>query len=243
MSRTVLSLPIVESDGKTAAAFFPTSIHPSLSQFRAAAKGCEGCELFVRGTQTVFGDGAAHASVILVGEQPGDQEDLQGKPFVGPAGRILNQALIDAGIDRKQTYVTNAVKHFNWVASGKRRLHAKPKIRHIKACRPWLEAEIALVKPRIVVCMGATAAMSLLGTDFRVTKRRGKLLAQDSQQGMRLMRNNELPFSARNHSGRPMMLATVHPSSILRANDEDRKREFAKFVKDLKVVAKFLQTR
>lgn len=203
-----------------AAAFLPLTPHPSLAQLKAAATACQGCELFERGTQTVFGAGAAKAAVFFVGEQPGDQEDLQGKPFVGPAGGILDKALVEAGIDRKQTYVTNAVKHFYWVPRGKRRLHAKPKMTHIKACRPWLDAELATIKPKVVVCLGATAAQALLGSSFRVTKSRGKMLPG--------------PALA------PTILATVHPSAILRADDEDREAQYKLFVHDLKVVAKYL---
>jgi uracil-DNA glycosylase len=203
-----------------AAEFLPSVPRPSLSQLKLAAAACEGCELFQRGTQTVFGAGAAKAAILFVGEQPGDQEDLQGKPFVGPAGKLLDKALLEAGIDRKQTYVTNAVKHFYWVPRGKRRLHAKPKMTHIKACRPWLDAELAAIKPKVVVCLGATASQSLLGAAFRVTKSRGKLIP--------------------NSTIAPMILATVHPSSILRADDKDREAQYKLFVRDLKVVGKFL---
>lgn len=203
-----------------AAAFLPPTPRATLGQLRTAAAACQGCELYERGTQTVFGAGAAKAAIVFVGEQPGDQEDLQGKPFVGPAGKILDKALLEAGINRKQTYVTNAVKHFFWVPRGKRRLHAKPKMTHIKACRPWLDAELAAIKPKVVVCLGATASQSLLGSAFRVTKSRGKLIA--------------------NSTIAPMVLATVHPSSILRADDEDRQVQYKLFVRDLKVIAKYL---
>jgi DNA polymerase len=176
--------------------------------------------LWENGTQTVFGEGAQHARVLFVGEQPGDKEDLAGKPFVGPAGGILNEALAEAGIDRKQTYVTNAVKHFKWEPRGKRRIHKKPNSIEIAACRPWLDAEIAVVRPEVVVCLGATAAHALLGRTFRVTQQRGKLL----------------PFV-----GEIQALATVHPSSILRAPDDDaRHREMQLFIQDLRVVAKFI---
>jgi DNA polymerase len=194
--------------------------YPTLDSLREAAKDCRACDLWEKGTQTVFGEGAQHARVLFVGEQPGDKEDLAGKPFVGPAGGILNEALAEAGIDRKQTYVTNAVKHFKWEPRGKRRIHKKPNSMEIAACRPWLDAEIAVVRPEVVVCLGATAAQALLGRTFRVTQQRGKLL----------------PFV-----GEIQALATVHPSSILRAPDDDaRHREMQLFIQDLRVVAKFI---
>jgi DNA polymerase len=169
----------------------------------------------------VFGDGAARARILFVGEQPGDKEDLEGRPFVGPAGALLDKALIEAGIDRKQTYVTNAVKHFKWEPRGKRRIHKKPNSIEIAACRQWLDTEIALVKPDVIVCLGATAAQALLGRDFRVTEKRGQLLPFDAVQNV---------------------LATVHPSSILRApDDESRHREFLRLVEDLRVVATVLK--
>jgi uracil-DNA glycosylase family protein len=204
----------------------PTSVaqllllYPSLDAAREAAKDCRACDLWKTGTQTVFGEGGSHAKVMFVGEQPGDKEDLQGAPFVGPAGAILDKALIEAGIDRKQTYVTNAVKHFKWEPRGKRRIHKKPNAQEIAACRSWLDLEIALVKPEVLVCLGATAAQALLGRNFRVTQQRGQLL----------------PFEAALY-----VLATVHPSSILRApTDGDREREMLHFVEDLRVVAEFL---
>ncbi len=197
--------------------------HPTLQSARDSAKGCRACDLWKRGTQTVFGEGSPHARVIFVGEQPGDKEDLQGKPFVGPAGALLDKALDEAGIDRKETYVTNAVKHFKWEPRGKRRIHKKPNSLEIAACRAWLDVEIELVKPEVIVCLGATAAQALLGRAFRVTKQRGQLL----------------PFDAAPH-----VLATVHPSSILRApDDETRHREFLLFVEDLRVVTKLLTRR
>src|SRR5690348_16276152 len=156
----------------TAAAFLPS--HPNLPRLRQAAAGCKGCDLWQRGTQTVFGEGSSHARVMMVGEQPGDKEDLQGKPFVGPAGAILNKALAAAGIDRDDVYVTNAVKHFKWEPRGKRRIHKKPNTIQINACRPWLDAEITVVKPEVVVLLGATAAQAILGRDFRVTQHRGE---------------------------------------------------------------------
>ena len=211
----------VAAPGRSASQLLP--LHLTLQSAREAARNCRACELWKRGTQTVFGDGAAHARVLFVGEQPGDKEDLAGQPFVGPAGAVLNKALVEAGIDRRQTYVTNAVKHFKWEPRGKRRIHKKPNSIEIAACRPWLDAEMDLVRPEIVVCLGATAAQALLGRAFRVTQQRGQLL----------------PLEAA-----PPILATVHPSSILRAtDDESRHREFRLFVEDLRIVAKFLQQR
>src|SRR5213595_2654181 len=166
----------MDGDG-TAAALIPE--RPSLKKLREAAAGCKACPLWETGTQTVFGDGAAHAEVVFVGEQPGDQEDKQGRPFVGPAGRVLDEGLERAGIDRSKTYVTNAVKHFKWQARGKRRIHQKPNWSELAACRPWLDAELEALKPRVVVCLGSTAAQALLGRDFRVTRERGKLLDSD----------------------------------------------------------------
>jgi len=198
--------------------FFPE--RKSLKAFREAAADCKACDLWERGTQTVFGEGARHAEVVFVGEQPGNEEDLAGKPFVGPAGRLLDDALIEAGIDRTQTYVTNVVKHFKWEPRGKRRIHKKPNTREIVACRPWLEAEISLLKPTIIVCLGATAAQSLLGPQFRVTKQRAQFI------------ESTLP---------PYIVATVHPSSILGApDDETRRLERRRFIDDLKKVAHVL---
>jgi DNA polymerase len=206
----------VQSTG-SAADFLPERL--SLSALREAAAGCKGCHLWQVGTQTVFGEGASKAQVMFVGEQPGDQEDRAGKPFVGPAGRLLDEALVAAGIDRSTTYVTNAVKHFKWQARGKRRIHQKPNWTEMTACRPWLEAEIAVVKPRVLVLLGATAAQSLLGRQFRVTQNRGRLLESDLAEAV---------------------TATVHPSSILRGEPEERAANLAAFVDDLKVVAKLL---
>lgn len=191
---------------------------PSLLRLREAAAGCRACDLWERGTQTVFGEGAAGATVMFVGEQPGDSEDLQGRPFVGPAGRLLDTALERAGIDRSTVYVTNAVKHFKWKPAGrKRRLHQKPNAGEISACRPWLDAEIAVVTPRLVVCLGATAAQALLGASFRVSVDRGRLFKV---------------------AGIGDLMATVHPSSILRAPDgETRDAEMTAFVEDLRRVA------
>jgi uracil-DNA glycosylase len=208
---------------KSAAALQLIPSHPTLDSAREAAKNCRACDLWKRGTQTVFGEGARHARVMFVGEQPGDKEDLQGRPFVGPAGALLDKALLEAGIDRRDTYVTNAVKHFKWEPRGKRRIHKKPNSLEIAACRPWLDVEIELVKPQVIVCLGATAAQALLGRSFRVTQQRGQLL----------------PFPAAPH-----IVATVHPSSILRApDDESRHREFENLVKDLRVVTNVLSTR
>jgi DNA polymerase len=186
----------------------------SWSVAREAAKHCEACHLYKRATQTVFGEGPKRAAMMLVGEQPGDYEDLAGKPFVGPAGKIMDRALEDAGIDRSQVYVTNAVKHFKWEPRGKRRIHQKPNSREIAACRPWLEAELRIVKPKLVVAMGATAAQTIFGSGFRVTRERGKVLSSKLA---------------------PRVLATVHPSSLLRQPDEEsREREYKHFVNDLR---------
>jgi uracil-DNA glycosylase len=195
----------------------------TLPALRAAATGCKACDLWRLGTQTVFGEGTATARVMMVGEQPGDKEDLQGRPFVGPAGGILDKALAAAGIDRNDVYVTNIVKHFKWEPRGKRRLHKKPNSLEISACRPWLEAEIKVVKPEVVVLLGATAAQGIMGGQFRVTQQRGQWVQSDIAS---------------------LVLATVHPSSILRAPDDDsRHEEMRKFVVDLKKVAVQLQQR
>ena len=189
---------------------------PTLPGVRDVARECKACELYKRGTQTVFGEGPSKADIMLVGEQPGDAEDLAGHPFVGPAGRLLDRALEEAGIDRSRVYVTNVVKHFKWEPRGKRRIHAKPNAAEIGACRPWLDTEIALVKPRILVCLGATAAQALLGRSFRVTAQRGEFVPSTLA---------------------PLVTATVHPSSILRAPDDEARREEMKaFVADLKKV-------
>lgn len=200
---------------ETAAPLVPD--RPSLANLREAAAGCKACDLWKTGTQTVFGEGARKADVMFVGEQPGDQEDQVGRPFVGPAGKLFDQALEQAGIDRSLTYVTNVVKHFKWQARGKRRIHQKPNWREIAACRPWLDAELEVVKPRVLVCLGATAAQALLGRDFRVTKRRGEPVESELAS---------------------LVIATVHPSSILRADDRDA--EMAAFVSDLKTIAAHL---
>ncbi|HSC50083.1 MAG TPA: UdgX family uracil-DNA binding protein [Gaiellaceae bacterium] len=201
---------------ETAAPLVPE--RPSLPKLREAAAGCTACDLYKTGTQTVFGEGARGAEAIFVGEQPGDQEDKTGKPFVGPAGRLLDEALEDAGIDRTQVYVTNVVKHFKWVARGKRRIHQKPNWQEVAACRPWLEAELAVVAPRVLVCLGATAAQALLGRQFRVTKERGRPVESDLAEHV---------------------LATIHPSAILR-DPETREQEYAAFVADLRTVATLL---
>jgi DNA polymerase len=201
----------------SAADFLPERL--TLPALREAAAGCRGCHLWEIGTQTVFGEGAARADAVFVGEQPGDQEDKAGRPFVGPAGRVFDDALEAAGIDRTSVYVTNAVKHFKWQARGKRRIHQKPNWTEMSACRPWLESELAVVKPRVLVLLGATAAQSLLGRDFRVTQHRGELL------------DSELADA---------VTATVHPSSILRGEPSERETKFAAFVDNLTVVAKLV---
>jgi uracil-DNA glycosylase family protein len=191
-----------------------------LDELRAEAAGCRACPLWKTATQTVFGEGPTPAELMLVGEQPGDQEDKQGRPFVGPAGRLLDEALEAAGIDRGRTYVTNAVKHFKWEARGKRRIHAKPTWTEQTACRPWLESELSVVQPRVLVCLGATAAQSLLGKQFRVTKERGRWLESELAE---------------------CVTATIHPSAILRQRDaESRRRELDGFVEDLRLVASVL---
>jgi DNA polymerase len=201
-----------------AAALIPAKF--SWQALHDAALGCKACPLWEHATQTVFGEGRAQAPLLLVGEQPGNEEDLAGHPFVGPAGRLLDEALEAAGVDRKQAYVTNVVKHFKWEPRGKRRIHAKPAATEIAACIPWLTAELMLVKPRVLVCLGATAAQALLGRDFRVTRDRGKLVESKLA---------------------PYVMATVHPSSILRAPDaEARRAEMERFILDLKSVGKLL---
>jgi uracil-DNA glycosylase len=206
-----------EGVATTAAEYLPEK--HSLSALREAAAGCRACPLCETGTQTVFGEGSRESELMFVGEQPGDQEDRAGKPFVGPAGRLLDQAMEEAGIDRSTAYVTNAVKHFKWTARGKRRIHAKPSWSEIAACRPWLDAELEAVKPRVLVCLGATAAQALLGRDFRVTKQRGELV--------------DSPLAE-------VVTATIHPSAILRADEDEREAEYAAFVDDLRKVAALL---
>ena len=197
----------------SAAAFLPEKL--SISALRTAVQSCRGCPLYANATQAVFGEGTLRAEVLLVGEQPGDQEDLAGAPFVGPAGKLLDRALDEAGIDRGTTYVTNAVKHFKWKARGTRRIHDKPSWTETMACRPWLDAELALVKPRALVLMGATAAQSLLGKSFKVTQERGKPLDSELAE---------------------LVVATIHPSAVLRA--ENREEMFSGLVDDLRVVSR-----
>ncbi|HKY30384.1 MAG TPA: UdgX family uracil-DNA binding protein [Pyrinomonadaceae bacterium] len=212
-------MPSRKSPPDSAAKLIPD--RPTLPSVRAAAADCRACDLWERGTQTVFGEGRRRSIVMFVGEQPGNEEDLTGKPFVGPAGKLLDSALEEAGIDRSQTYVTNVVKHFKWEARGKRRIHKKPNAQQISACRPWLETEIALVKPHVIVVLGATAAQSLLGPKFRVTQQRGQFIESDLA---------------------PYIMATVHPSSILRApDDETRRLEYRRFLDDLKKLARVIK--
>lgn len=186
-----------------------------LKVLKAAAPECRGCELYARATQIVFGEGPPDAKVVMVGEQPGDEEDQRGQPFIGPAGRLLNQAMIEAGVDREQVYVTNAVKHFKWIERGKRRIHAKPSGIEISACKPWLEAELNAIKPELVVCLGATAAQALMGREFRITSERGQFFP---------------------HARAKQLVATIHPSAILRMPDR-YEEEYAMFVRDLRLVA------
>jgi uracil-DNA glycosylase len=192
--------------------------YETLEQLREAARGCRACHLWENATQTVFGEGSSDAEIVFVGEQPGDKEDLEGRPFVGPAGLLFDDALEQAGIDRSRTYVTNVVKHFKWQPRGKRRIHQKPNAAEIAACRPWLDAELTLLKPKVLVCLGATAAQALLGRQFRVSKDRGVPVESDLA---------------------PVVMATVHPSSILRS--DDREAEMALFVEDLRRIAAALR--
>jgi uracil-DNA glycosylase family protein len=202
----------------SAATLIPKSL--SLPSLKTAAADCRACDLWKKGTQTVFGEGRRQAKLMFIGEQPGNEEDLTGKPFVGPAGRLFDEALAEAGIDRQQAYVTNVVKHFKWEPRGKRRIHKKPNSLEIAACHPWLEAEVALIKPKIIVALGATAAQTLLGSKFRVTKQRGEFLESTLAT---------------------YVMATVHPSSILRApDDETRRHEYRRFVDDLKKLSQVI---
>jgi DNA polymerase len=206
---------------QTAAPLVP--VDPSLSELKGAAKCCRACPLWKRATQTVFGAGRAEAKTILIGEQPGFDEDVAGEPFIGPAGKTLDKGLVAAGIRREEVYVTNVVKHFKWEPKGNQHLHKKPNASEIAACLPWLEAEIQAVKPTVIVCLGAIAAQALLGRDFRVSQQRGQLMPSDLV---------------------PYVLATVHPASILRAPDrESRHREMEQFIKDLKKVARLISAR
>jgi DNA polymerase len=198
--------------------FLPSKL--TLPALREAARDCEGCDLYLAATQTVFGEGTQQARVVFVGEQPGDAEDREGRPFVGPAGRVFDKALAEAGIDRKLTYVTNAVKHFSFEPRGKARLHKRPRVGEVRACAPWLRAELKLIKPEILVLLGATAAQSIWGADFRITKERG------------VVKRGELAEA---------ILATIHPSAVLRAPDEDARAElFQTLVADLRIVAQLL---
>jgi DNA polymerase len=195
---------------------------PTLEGLRKAAAGCRACPLWRTGTQTVFGEGTAQARVVFVGEVPGDEEDLLGRPFVGPAGKLLDRVLVEAGIDRSEIYLTNAVKHFKWEPQGKRRLHKKPNAREIAACRPWLMSELQVTRPKVIVCLGATAAQTLLGKDFRVSRQRGALVPSALA---------------------PFVMATVHPSSILRApDDESRRIAREQFLDDMRKVAQVINT-
>jgi DNA polymerase len=203
--------------------FLPAEPERTLDRLREAARSCRGCDLYQIGTQTVFGEGRPQSQVVLLGEQPGDSEDREGRPFVGPAGRVLDEALEEAGIDRSAVYVTNAAKHFKWIARGKRRIHSKPNARELRACRAWLDAELAEIEPRVLVCLGATAAQALLGSGFRVTQSRGRVLEDTGLA--------------------PYLIATIHPASILRAPDpEARLAARQEFVDDLRTIKRLLDT-
>jgi uracil-DNA glycosylase len=211
------------ASGPLAPAVLRIPAHLGLAALRRLAAGCTACDLYRRATQTVFGRGPATARVVFVGEQPGHEEDLAGEPFVGPAGRLLDRALVAAGIDRSDVYVTNIVKHFKWEPRGKRRIHAKPNGREVAACLPWLGAEIARISPEVIVCLGATAAQGLFGRDFRVREQRGRFVSS---------------------SLAPRVMATVHPSAVLRSPDEaTRREEMQRFVQDLQRVASVLRRR
>jgi uracil-DNA glycosylase family protein len=208
----------MRADVPTAAPLIPP--RPTINKLRDVAAGCTACHLWKLGTQTVFGEGKQSSTLMFVGEQPGNSEDLEGRPFVGPAGQLFDRALEEAGIDRARVYLTNVVKHFKWEPRGKRRIHKKPNAEEITACRPWLDSEIRVVKPRAIVCLGATAAQALLGPKFKVSVQRGTFI--------------ESPLA-------PLVTATVHPSSILRApTDDARHEEMRRFVADLKKIAKAL---
>ncbi|MFL6127977.1 MAG: UdgX family uracil-DNA binding protein [Mycobacteriales bacterium] len=215
----------------------PTGV--GLEGLRAAARGCRACPLWEPATQTVFGLGPADARVVLVGEQPGDVEDRKGEPFVGPAGRLLDRALVDAGIDRTLTYVTNAVKHFRFTQSGKRRLHQTPGTEHVAACRPWLDAELGLIDPELVVCLGATAAKAMLGSGFRITKQRGQLMPLDPPPSVG--GDGSLFGEAEDAAVQSAwIMATTHPSAVLRAQDDARAAAYDALVADLKIGAEAL---
>jgi DNA polymerase len=209
-SRTKPAATAKKTAGTTAALIPP---RPTLPKLRSVAAGCTACPLFANATQTVFGEGPGQAPMMLVGETPGDQEDLMGRPFVGPAGKLLDRCLAEAGIDRTAVYVTNVVKHFKWEPRGKRRIHKKPNAMEIRACKPWLETELAVVRPKVLVCLGATAAQAVLGPQFRVTEARGEWVSS--------------PLAER-------VLATFHPSALLRSQDDDLELKIAQFVKDLR---------
>jgi DNA polymerase len=207
-------------DVETAAPLIPS--RPTLKKLQVVAAGCQACHLWEIGTQTVFGEGKPSSTVMFVGEQPGDKEDLSGHPFVGPAGALLDKALTEAGIDRKTVYVTNVVKHFKWEPRGKRRIHKKPNAAEVTACRPWLEAEVAVIKPRAIICLGSTAAQAVIGPKFRVSIQRAQFVESDLA---------------------PFVTATVHPSSILRApTDDARHEEMRRFTEDLRTIWKALSS-
>jgi uracil-DNA glycosylase family protein len=220
-SKEVVMPPRSETPTRSAADYLPRRLElPALVR---AAQGCQGCDLYLNATQTVFGEGPKSARLMLIGETPGDQEDRAGRPFVGPAGRLLDNALAEAGIDRERVYVTNVVKHFKWTPRGKRRLHGKPTSREIGACRPWLEAEMEVVQPQMIICLGATAAQALLGKQFRITQQRGQVLQSEWS---------------------PQTMATYHPSALLRVPDKERKAEmYREFVGDLKTAVHELNGR
>jgi DNA polymerase len=211
----------------------PTGV--GLEGLRAAAAGCRACELWEPATQTVFGEGPETARIVFVGEQPGDQEDRKGEPFVGPAGRLLDRALGDAGIDRRDAYVTNAVKHFRFTVKGKRRIHQTPGPEHMRACRPWLESEFEVLTPELVVCLGATAAKTLISPSFRITQERGKLMPWTPPGVERAAAGDEEVDEGAPHQ--LWMLATTHPSAVLRVPDENRAKAYDELVADLRVVA------
>ncbi len=219
---------MAESTAQGAAAFVPSGA--DLSELRAAAASCRGCELYKHATQTVFGDGDADAKLVLLGEMPGDREDREGEPFVGPAGRILAQGLEEAGIDRSTSYVTNVVKHFKFSERGKRRIHETPNRTEIVACRPWLVAELNVLQPEVLVCLGATAAKALFGSSFRITRERGTLLPAPDLEGVRWAGGDA-----------PAVVATVHPSAILRS--DDRAAMYGGFLSDMRVAAEALTGR